>query len=49
MNLFMQDKHSQTNLLLGVECAEFLQILSDRAETFKKYLYFEWTQDLMHL
>ena len=34
MHLFMQDKHSQTNLLLGVECPEFLQILSDRAETF---------------
>ena len=28
------NKHSQTNLLLGVECPEFLQILSDRAETF---------------
>ena len=35
MYLFMQDKHSQTNLLPGLECPDFLQILSNRAETFK--------------
>ena len=35
VRIYMQDKHSQTNLLLGVECPELLQILSDRAETFK--------------
>ena len=36
MHLSMQDKQTQTNLRLGVETPEFLQILSDRCETFKR-------------
>ena len=41
MYLSMQDKQTQTNLLLGVETPEFLQILSDSCETFKcRCIYF---------
>ena len=33
-------KQNETNLLFGVECLEFLQILSDRAETFNSIRFF---------
>ena len=36
MYLNRQDRQTQTNLLLGVVVPEFLQILSDRSETFKR-------------
>ena len=36
MYLNRQDRQTQTNLLLGVMVPEFLQILSDRSETFKR-------------
>ena len=36
MYLNRQDRQTQTNLLLGVVVPKFLQILSDRSETFKR-------------
>ena len=36
MYLNRQDRQTQTNLLLGVMVPEFLQILSDRSDTFKR-------------
>ena len=40
MYLNRQDRQTQTNLLLGVVVPEFLQILSDRSESFKRICIF---------
>ena len=38
--LIMQDKQTQVNFLLGAEFPEFLQVLFDRTEPFKKVCIF---------